>query len=195
MIYLLRHGQTEFNRDRRMQGRLDSPLTELGVAQARRMGECLKPFVDDPARWSVVSSHLGRARQTAEIVRATLGLSCPLETDERLAEIHMGEWEGLQREEIPNVADKLAVHDWIFRSPGGETYDAVAARLSAWLAEVDERDSRRRVVVSHGAAGRVLRHLYAKGPVDQLWHDPFPPQDAVFLMHHGVVGRIDDHGD
>ena len=189
MIYLIRHGQTEFNVQGRMQGQRDSPLTPLGEDQARRMGLCLKAFIDDPARCSVIASPLGRTRRTAEIVCETLGLGCEIELDPRLAEVHVGEWEGLTRAEIgarhPGLLDQL---EWIYTAPGGESREAMEARLSAWLAGIDENDGRRRLVVSHGAAGRVLRGLYAPGPRDEAW----PPQDAVFLMHKGVVGRIDD---
>ena len=87
MIFLIRHGQTEFNLQRRLQGRMDSPLTELGIEQARRMGRVLKQAVSDPETWTIISSPLGRTRRTAEIVCETIGLGCEIETDDRLMEI------------------------------------------------------------------------------------------------------------
>ena len=189
MIFLIRHGQTEFNVQRRLQGRMDSPLTELGLQQARRMGEVLKPFVDQPDRWSVVSSPLGRTLATAEIVCETLGLGCPIETDPRLAEIHVGGWEGLSREEIEAAhPGACEAEGWIFTAPGGETYDEMAARLKAVLAEHDESDGRRRLFVAHGLSGSVLREVYAGAKSTQPW----PPQDAVFRLWQGTVGRVDD---
>ncbi len=129
MIFLIRHGQTEFNVERRLQGRMDSPLTELGREQARRMGETLKAHLGEPGLWRVVSSPLGRTLATARIVCETLGLGCAIETDERLAEIHVGDWEGLSRQEIeaaqPGACD---AEGWIFTAPGGETYEQMAAR-------------------------------------------------------------------
>lgn len=193
MIYLIRHGQTEFNVQGRMQGQRDSPLTALGEEQARRMGRCLKTFVDDPARWSVICSPLGRTRRTAEIVCETLGLGCEIELEPRLAEVHVGEWEGLTRAEISaREPGRLDQRDWIFTAPGGETFEVMAARLAAWLAEVDEADGRRRIVVSHGVAGRLLRNLYGGGDRASVWLADSPPQDAVFLLRGGVAGRIDD---
>jgi probable phosphoglycerate mutase len=76
-------------------------------------------------------------------------------------------------------------------APNGETYQDVADRLSAWLEEIDEQDGVRRIVVSHGIAGRILRHLYAQEPLEQLWTTPAPPQDAVFRLHGRLVERID----
>ena len=193
MIYLLRHGQTEFNREGRLQGRLDSPLTELGLEQARRMGATVREVVDEPARWTLVSSPLGRARRTAEIVRDVCGLPGPIVFDERLSEIHVGDWEALNREEIEAVAPGvIGTPGWLLTAPGGETYAVAAARLGAWLAEVNEADGRRRLVVCHGVAGRILRGLYAGVSPDEVWSAPSPPQDAVFRLHQGVALRIDE---
>ena len=68
MIYLVRHGRTEFNAEGRFQGHCDSPLTPLGVAQAHRYGELLARLIGDPADWTLGSSPLGRAVATAEII-------------------------------------------------------------------------------------------------------------------------------
>src|SRR6185503_4782740 len=89
VIYLVRHGQTEFNRERRIQGHVDSPLTELGVRQAQAVGRLLADLIRDPAGWRIVSSPLGRAASTAEIVSKKLG-GMPVELDERLKEMSWG---------------------------------------------------------------------------------------------------------
>lgn len=193
MIFLIRHGQTEFNRERRLQGRLDSPLTELGIEQARRMGRRLKAFVDEPALWSIASSPLGRAVRTAEIVCETAGLEGRLQIDDRLAEIDVGDWEGLTREEIEALSPGACeAPGCLLRAPRGETWEAAAARVSTWLDEHDESAGRRRLVVSHGITGRVLRALYEGSDPDHLWTGPPPPQDAVFRLHGGAVSRIDE---
>ena len=196
LIYLLRHGQTEFNREGRLQGRLDSPLTELGLEQARRMGGVVRRMVDDPRRWTLVSSPLGRARRTAELVLEASGLPGPIAFDERLSEIDVGAWEGLDRGQIEAVAPGvIGTPGWLLTAPGGETYAMAAARLGAWLAEVDEADGRRRLVVCHGVAGRILRGLYTGLGLDEVWSAPSPPQDAVFRLHGGAALRIDDGAD
>lgn len=189
MIYLLRHGQTEFNREGRLQGRLDSPLTALGQDQARRMGRVLRQVIERPEAWTMVASPLGRTRHTAELVREAAGLDCRIEIDDRLAELDVGQWEGLNRQEILACAPHVDfAPGWMFDAPGGEGAHGMSARLAAWLAEHDESDGRRRIVVSHGVAGRMLRHLYCGVATDHS----SPPQDSVFLLHQGVVGRIDE---
>ena len=192
MIFLIRHGQTEFNVQRRLQGRMDSPLTALGAEQARRMGQVLRMFVDEPHRWTVVASPLGRTLRTAEIVCETVGLGCRIETDDRLMEIDVGDWEGLNGEEIEAAAPGAReAPDWLLSAPRGETWETASARVASWLAEHEERDDRRRLVVSHGITGRILRGLYAGEGAGQMWTTPSPPQDAVFRLWKRVVGRID----
>jgi probable phosphoglycerate mutase len=192
LIFLIRHGQTEFNVQRRLQGRMDSPLTSLGCEQARRMGRVLKDFLEEPELWTVVSSPLGRTLRTAEIVCETMGLVSPIEIDARLAEIDVGGWEGMTREEIeagsPGLCDD---ENWIFAAPGGETRQDMIARLGAVLADHDEADGRRRLFVAHGLSGGILREVYA-GVTHRA---PFPPQDAVFRLWQGTVGRIDEDVD
>ena len=194
MIFLIRHGQTEFNVQRRLQGRQDSPLTALGLEQARRMGQTLR--AQDLQNLTVVASPLGRTRRTAEIVCEALGLDCRVELDERLAEIDVGGWEGLNREEIEALAPGACdAPGWLLASPGGETWETASGRIGGWLAEQEEHDHRPRLVVSHGITGRILRALYAGVGPEHLWTASAPPQDAVFRLWRGVVGRIDEDVD
>ncbi len=196
MIFLIRHGQTEFNVEGRLQGWLDSPLTPLGVQQARRMGRILRSLMDDPDTWSIVSSPLGRARRTAEIVRAETGLVCDIRLDERLAEAGGGDWEGLTRDEIrilrPDLDPNVPLRRLLLTASGGEGEAALDRRLTDWLSEIDEADGRRRIVVSHGGAGQRLRQIYTGAPADT--GEP-PPQDAVFLLNRGKADRVDQDQD
>ncbi len=91
LIYLLRHGQTRFNAEQRLQGRCNSELTDKGEAQAIAMGRRLAGELADPARWTVYASPLGRARQTAQLVCEQLGLAADrIVWDDRLMELGMG---------------------------------------------------------------------------------------------------------
>ena len=74
LVYLVRHGETLWNREGRMQGRLDSPLTRHGQDQARRMGQMLVRLIDEPTGFSLVSSPLGRAYHTMELIAGELGV-------------------------------------------------------------------------------------------------------------------------
>lgn len=186
-LYLVRHGQTEFNIARRYQGALDSPLTAMGAQQAGRMGALLATLV--PAGTPMVCSPLGRARHTAEIIMRTAGLAAPM-LDPRLAEVSLGSWDGMTDEDIdfafPGARNGTSRWDWYFASPDGERYEAMAARLGEWLTEAKGP----LVAVSHGVASRVIRGLYAgldRGEALKLE----VPQDAVFRLAEGRIERID----
>ena len=190
MIYLVRHGQTEFNRERRIQGHVDSPLTELGVRQAQAVGGLLRDLIREPEGWRIVSSPLGRAKSTAEIVASKLG-GLPVELEDRLKEKSWGPHDGRLRSELeaenPETFGKTG---WAFDAGSGESFEVVAERVGDWLASLPPESERRIIAVSHGISGRVLRGLYANLERDAAGLQDVP-QDAVYLLQHGCVGRID----
>jgi broad specificity phosphatase PhoE len=154
VLYLVRHGETEWNRQRRMQGRLDSRLTAEGRAHARVHGKLL-------ARESVsqmIVSPLGRTRETAELILE--GCDIPVTFDERLVERHCGDWEGLTIEEI---ADRYPA-EWAARSldpfhhrpPSGENLSDMLLRISPLAERLHDLPVRKLAIVSHGISGRVL---------------------------------------
>ena len=96
-LYIIRHGETEWNRAARMQGGLDSALTELGRAQADQVAETLAGVIH-PDTHDLWSSPQGRALATAEPISKATG--CPVVAVDGLREIHMGDWVGLSRSEI-----------------------------------------------------------------------------------------------
>ena len=99
MIYLVRHGQTDFNLERRHHGQIDSPLTELGREQARRAGEMLTTLID-PRDGVIFSSPLGRALQTARIIADVAAIERSIIVDPDLMEIGMGSAEGMTQAEM-----------------------------------------------------------------------------------------------
>lgn len=185
MIYLLRHGQTEFNAAGRYQGRLDSPLTPRGLAQAQQMGAALAALVE-PAGVVIMASPLGRALRTAQIVGASLGRS--VTTDPRLIEVGLGEWEGRTAAEIdtgwPGQRDAFPRNEWVFHAPGGESYDSVATRIGDVLTGIAADPERVRVIVTHAFTGRVLRGLFAGLPRHRAVRLEIP-QDAVLRLDAG----------
>jgi broad specificity phosphatase PhoE len=188
-MFLVRHGETEWNRARRYQGWGDSPLTPRGIAQAEAIGRKLAALPEAAAA-GIVASPIGRARRTAEIIAECLGRTEPPLLDERLREISLGSWDGLDRREIVARAPALFEGDgyweWYFQTPDGETYDGFAGRIAAWLAE--PRDGPL-IVVAHGIVTRVLRGLYAGLPrADAL--RLAVPQDRIFLLADGALGEI-----
>lgn len=189
MIYLCRHGQTELNLARRYQGQSDSPLTPLGEAQARRMGERLAGLIGDPKAWTLVVSPLGRARQTAEIIQGVIGAAAGFRLEPRIAEVSMGEWDGLHMDELAaRRPEHVPYPERYFQGPGGETLDVFTARLADWLASVP--DEAKVIAVSHGVAGRVLRGLYAGLPREEMLTAEVP-QDAFFRLSAGRIERFE----
>ena len=191
MIYLVRHGETEWNRAGRMQGQLDSPLTERGQAQARAVGETLAELTNGANGLALVASPLERTMATATIIAEALG-SLNIATDARLMEMSWGEWDGLTHAEIevrnPGELARRKAGCWDHLPPGGESYANTALRVAGFLADVDP--NRPLIVVSHGGTGRVVRGLYGKLSRDDMINLE-EPQDAFHLLRGGQIGRHD----
>lgn len=186
-IFLVRHGETEWNLIGRYQGWSDSPLTARGVAQAEAVGHRLRALPEAAAA-PIVTSPLGRARRTAEIISKALA-GTPVSVDGRLREISLGSWDGVDRAELrardPAMFKGEGRHEWYFRTPDGETYEAFAGRIASWLAE---QDGTPRIVVCHGVVTRVLRGLYANLARAEALSLPVP-QDRLFRL---AAGRIEE---
>lgn len=190
-IYLVRHGETEWNRIRRYQGWSDSPLTDQGRAQAQAIGRFLCTLPEAQSA-DLVASPIGRARHTAEIIRECLGRSEPLRFDDRLRELSFGSWDGFMRADIaalmPGAFDEERRDEWYFATPDGETYEVFAGRVGAWLAEAQARDQPL-IVVTHGVVTRILRGLYAGLPRAAAMRLPVP-QDRIFRLAQGTIEEI-----
>ncbi len=185
-IFLVRHGETEWNRARRYQGWRNSPLTPHGVAQAEAIGRRLAALPEASGA-AIVASPIGRARRTAEIIALCLRDAAPPRLDERLREISLGAWDGLPRREIrARMGARFVEFEWYFHTPHGQTYDDFAAPIAAWLGEVGEGPV---IAVSHGVVTRVLRGLYAGLPRAAALRLPVP-QDRIFLLSEGAIEEI-----
>jgi broad specificity phosphatase PhoE len=190
MIYLVRHGETLANSEGRFQGRLESPLSARGLAQAQLVGQRLAALAAaDPGTWAIETSPLGRARQTAAIVAEVLGLPEPA-IEPRLIEADYGALEGLTRPEVDTGWPHLAGVVGVFgHAPGGEGIEALDARARSWLGE--RRDDERRVIaVAHASIGRAIRGAYLGEPFD-VYRLYETPQDAFHRLHDGRIERID----
>jgi glucosyl-3-phosphoglycerate phosphatase len=169
-ILLLRHGQTDWNREpARCTGWAEVGLNEAGRAQAR---ECARGL-EGRGLQLIVTSHLLRARETADVVRDELGGSLPVIVDPRVAETHRGEWE--QRlfseilEEEPVAWRHYREHAETFRFPGGESLADQQRRVLAALRDV-ARDGRDTLVVTHGGTIRLVS-CFVDGRGITAFHD------------------------
>jgi broad specificity phosphatase PhoE len=160
-IYYIRHGETEWNAEGRLQGTQDIPLNDLGRKQAANSGAILADlFARDrrsEASLAFVASPLGRARATMELVRGTLKLPPDhYAIDDRLREIGYGHWEGSTLAQMqasdPAVFARRQADKWTVPPPGGESYAQVQARVTDWYSELTEDT----VAVAHGGTARAL---------------------------------------
>jgi len=161
VLYYVRHGQTDWNFERRLQGQHDIPLNALGREQAVRCGRILSDLLardgGKPEDFDYCASPLSRARVTMELMRAELGLDPEVyRTDARLMEMSFGRWEGFTVDELrKREAPALAARErdkWNFALPGGESYAQLAVRVSGWYESI-AHDS---VIAAHGGVARAL---------------------------------------
>ncbi len=184
-LVFLRHGETDWNVEGRLQGQHDVPINAKGRGQARRNGETVLRDVPEAVTFDFVASPLNRARETMEIARAAMGLDpTAYRLDDRLKELTFGEWEGFTYGDIehanPGWIAKRQADKWQFQPPGGESYEMLSTRIVGWLKTIE----RPTVVVSHGGVGRVLRaHLLDLDPLKSVIEDF--PHDRVFLWRDG----------
>lgn len=168
-LIFIRHGETDWNRERRLQGQRDTPLNGKGRDQASAVGRIVRDWRGpDLANLKFVASPLSRTCETMRLARTSMELAPDaFDTDPRLMELTFGRWEGLTWEELkardPWAARAREGDKWSFTPPGGESYGMLADRLKPWLESVAEET----VVVSHGGVARVLMALIADIPLDR----------------------------
>lgn len=192
MIYLLRHGQTEYNREGRIQGRCDSPLTDEGRQQMRTMGALLRELLAGQGEYEIIASPQSRARNSAQIVREEAGIAGPVITDERLQEVGCGSWERHHFASIcerdPLVAETPCfLSAWAHYCSDGEGLDEATERLWSWLCWAGSRNL---VVVSHGVAGSILRTLYIGGGKADMLTCHSAAHDSLYRCDRGWAEPI-----
>lgn len=168
---MTRHGETQWNTIRRMQGHMDSPLTDFGVIQAKWLKERLKDDEID----IIYASPLGRAYNTAQILAE--GRDVEIITRDELKEIHLGSWEGQRVEEIEKMHKEINYYFWNepekYVPVDGETFEDLVARSKKFFHDILlESEHKNILVVAHAV---VLKSFlaYTKGhSVDKLWEGP-----------------------
>jgi probable phosphoglycerate mutase len=192
-IFFLRHGETEWNALGRLQGTRDIPLNARGRAQAVQaagiLADLFKRDGRDKAALPYVSSPLGRARSTMELVRGRLELpATDYSLDDRLREIGYGSWEGLTLAESeasdPDVYARRLADKWTVAPKGGETYAAVQLRMLNWYQSrlVDT------VAVAHGGTARALMvALGIETPASAA--ELYIEQGAVYVFRDGGLEK------
>jgi broad specificity phosphatase PhoE len=177
-LILIRHGQTDWNATGRWQGQADPPLNDTGRAQARQIAlQLISQSID-----VLISSDLARARETAKIIGAVIGL--PVQLEPRLREINLGDWQGLYSDEIrarwPHEMETWIESPLAIRPPHGESIRELADRVWAAVADIVARYPNQRLsIVTHELpiASLIVRHLglplaelRAHIPRNAAWH-------------------------
>ncbi|KRB49947.1 phosphoglycerate mutase [Rhizobium sp. Root708] len=185
LIYVVRHGQTDWNAERRLQGQKDIPLNAIGREQARQNGLNLADILKVEAiPFDFIASPLGRTRATMEIMRDAMGLPPKdYRTDERLVEVSFGDWEGSTIKELKATSRERVVernlNKWDFIPPGddAESYEIMSWRVASWLNAVEVPT----VCVTHGGVIRSLFRTIAHRPKAEAAEGEIP-QDRVLKI-------------
>jgi len=177
VLYLIRHGQTDWNLQGRYTGQSDIPLNTTGEQQASAAAAQLEGVKLD----AIVSSDLQRARHTAEIIAAQMGL--PVQTDPRLREINQGLWEGMHFTEIKTQYEEAFKqrknNPLTVAPPGGETVGQVQTRVLAALRDICAQYPHQQVaVVSHGLSLAIIKASLSGHPIQRVW-ELIPPNAQV----------------
>ena len=185
LLYVLRHGQTEWNVQRRMQGRMNSPLTAQGKTQADGHGVVLKQLGGIDKLWV---STAGRTQQTAELVNAHL--QAPVEFSEDLVERDCGRWSGKTLTEVEQEDGEglsaLRADPYGYRPGGGENLADLSARVAPVVQNI--KNVERAGIISHGVVTKaLLQHFLHLSPVDvvRITH----PNDLFFRLSFNDVGH------
>ncbi|ERI93081.1 phosphoglycerate mutase family protein [Clostridiales bacterium oral taxon 876 str. F0540] len=171
-LYITRHGETEWNIQGRMQGWKNSNLTAKGVSNAKALGESLKGVEFK----KVYCSPLDRTRHTAELILS--GRDIPVVYDENLREIHLGQLEGLNQEEIKEIYPEFGSHFWesphLYKAKSGEDFYKVRERVLKVLDRIMSENTEGNIlIVTHGVVLKTFHAYFKNLPMEKLWDPPF----------------------
>lgn len=188
LIYLCRHGQTDWNAANRLQGQSDIPLNDFGREQARGNGRRLREMLgNDASELRFISSPMIRAVETMRLIRTEMGLAPDaFERDDRLREIHFGDWQGYTTADLkridPVMLKRRNADKWNFLPPGenAETYESLACRVAPVFEALDAPA----LVVAHGGITRAFLQRFAGMSSEDASHVDIP-QDRVLRFEDG----------
>ncbi|BCJ90228.1 phosphoglycerate mutase [Terrihabitans soli] len=159
-LCIVRHGETDWNVEGRLQGQRDIDLNGRGRDQAAAVGQILKSDHPEILTFDFVSSPLARAQDTMRLMRGAMGLDPDaFRLDDRLKELTFGAWEGFTWREMverdPQGSAAREADKWAYCPPGGESYEMLSTRIAVWLADLKGPT----LAVTHGGVARVLLGL------------------------------------
>ncbi|MFC4736008.1 histidine phosphatase family protein [Bacillus daqingensis] len=187
-LYIVRHGQTEWNVEKRMQGWGDSPLTQTGIRDAGLLRERIKEVPFDEA-WA---SPLKRAEQTADI----LVPDQQIHVHEGLKEMRLGSMEGKRQEDLHPSEKKTWQTFWEdperFQPNGGETYGEVEKRVNGFLEDISRTSSGNVLLVTHTVVIKLLINRFEDRPLRRIWEPPYVHETCLTIVDwDGTNGKIE----
>nr|WP_150960115.1 histidine phosphatase family protein [Aneurinibacillus sp. XH2] len=194
-IYLVRHGQTEWNVKHKFQGHQDSPLTDMGIKQAQWLEEAIRNEQID----MIYSSSSLRARRTAEIIRGTREIDI-IESDD-LREINLGIWEGRTQDEVKELYLEAFNDFWDnpekFKVENSETFRQVSDRAINMMRQtVNDNQGKSILIVTHTVVVKLIMAYFEGRPMKELWNPPYiHPACLCKVEVDGDQSRIILHGD
>lgn len=192
LIYFSRHGQTDWNATRRIQGQADRDINATGKEQAKNNGKKLHHLIGNAEGFDFVASPLRRTRETMELIRGSMGLSPKTyRLDDLLMELNFGNWQGFTEDEInkkhPDQITARTNDKWNFVPPGqlSESYAMLCKRIEKVMSTMRDKT----VCVTHGGCIRSLFHIY--GNLNEKEAANYSvPQDRILRFKDGKLEWI-----
>jgi len=180
-LYIVRHGETEFNVQRRMQGRLDSPLTQRGVNNAIALGQEMKDIHFD----KIFCSPSPRAYRTTELICG--GKDISIQTEDDLREMNLAYWEGKSKEELELLYPEENKIFWnspqLYKPEEGESFQDVQDRAVAFINKLaSEQKDGQILIVTHSVVILTLATYFRKDTLENLWSPPLIHDTSVTLL-------------
>ncbi|MBG9735487.1 histidine phosphatase family protein [Paenibacillus alvei] len=196
-LYIVRHGETEWNVERRMQGHMDSPLTTLGVSQAQWLGEAMKDTPID----CIYASSSGRTDMTARLIRGERDI--PMISSDALKEIHLGDWEGQLAAELERTYPEQFEAFWYepaaYKSENGETFEELRNRVLPYVQSIiADNPGKSILVVTHTVVVKTLMAYFEHRLPEALWDPPYIQPASLSQVEIELEGEkvvIVRHGD
>ena len=186
-LYITRHGETEWNQEKRMQGWLDSNLTESGMKNAVSLGERLK----ETEFTAIYSSPSGRTQATTNLIRGERDI--PVIYDENLREIKLGQWEGKTHSSIKELYQTQYESYWNaphqYTTVGGETFEETRARAIQVLNRIKkEYVSGNILIVTHSVLIKCLYSFFRNTSIETLWDPPYMHGTSLTIVEMNENG-------
>ena len=180
-IYITRHGETEWNREGRMQGWENSRLTEKGISNAKKLGESLKNVDFD----CIFCSPLGRTVETAEQIRGERDIQIVL--NDSLKEMHFGVWDGMMHSEIKKIFPEQHKNFWekphLYEPIQGESYTEFVERVRIGFYDIiDNAYGENILIVTHTCVKKAIYSFIKNIPIENFWDPPFMYDTCLTIL-------------